>query len=172
MTMTLNDAVAALKAHARQLEAVKTIAAAISDVSAIDQLTDEAEQRRVARQAEVDAAHARLVDIEGALTAAQEKVLASNAKAVAIIEDAKLKAVSIVEKAKADAVAAADKAGASARADAEKWGAAANEASRNAGAILNSIDEANGVLSAKKAELADIEDRIGKARALLAGFMG
>jgi hypothetical protein len=170
--MTLNDAVAALKAHARQLEAVQVIASAISDVAAIDQLTDEAEQRRAKRQAEVDAAGVRLGEVEAKIALAETALGVAKAKASEIVETAKAKAASLVEAAKADAVAAAEKAGAAARADAEKWGAAANEASKNAGAMLNAVAEANDVLAAKKAELADIEDRIAKARALLAGFMG
>ncbi len=170
--MTLNDAVAALKAHARQLEAVQTIAAAISDVAAIDQLTDEAEQRRVARQAEVDAAHSRLVDIEGALKAAQAKVLSENARAIAIVEDAKLKAASIVEAAKAGAIAEAEKAGAAARADAKREAAeldSLRQQAKNQKALVESVD---AELLAKRAELDDIDDKIAKARALLSKFMG
>jgi chromosome segregation ATPase len=170
--MTLNDAVAALKAHARQLEAVQTIAAAISDVSAIDQLTDEAEQRRVARQAEVDAAHARLVDIEGALKAAQAKVLAANAQSVAIIEDAKLKAVSIVEKAKADAVSAAETAATNATANLKRINADVDRTQNQLTQMLASLDEVNASHAAKAVELAEVEKRIASAKALMAGFVG
>jgi chromosome segregation ATPase len=170
--MTLNDAVAALKAHARQLEAVQVIAAAISDVSAIEQLTDEAEQRRVARQAEVNAAHARLVDAEGALKAAQEKVLASNAKAVALIEDAKLKAASIIEAAKADAVSEAEKAAANATANLKRLTADVDKTHGQLTQMLASLDDLNASFTAKSAELTEVEKRIAAAKALMSGFVG
>jgi chromosome segregation ATPase len=170
--MTLNDAVAALKAHARQLEAVQTIAAAISDVAAIDQLTDEAEQRRVARQAEVDAAAARVGEMEAKLKDAQDKVLSANARANSIIEDAKQKAVSILEKANADAVMAGEQAAATARAEAAKWAAEAAAAMTEAAANRKAAEESFATLAARKAELAAIEDRIAKARELMTGFMG
>lgn len=172
MTMTLNDAVAALKAHARQLEAVQVIASAIQDVAAIDQLTDEAEQRRVARQLEVDAAHARLVEVENRAKSAQESALAASAKANAILEDAKLKAVSIVEQAKSDALAVTEKATAAAMADLKKVTADVEAGKRETASLLAASDDLTGSINAKRAELAEIEDKIAKARALLAGFMG
>jgi chromosome segregation ATPase len=170
--MTLNDAVAALKAHARQLEAVQVIAAAIQDVAAIDQLTDEAEQRRVARQLEVDAAHARLIEVEKRAATVEESIKAAQQRASDILAKAQSSAVEIAAKAKEDAVSAAEKASAEATKTLKGLNADVEKAKADLASLLTASNDMNASLAAKAKELAEIEDKIAKARAIVAGVMG
>jgi chromosome segregation ATPase len=165
--MTLDEAVSALKAHSRQLLAVQTIAGAITDVSVINQLRQEAESRRDAMFREVEAAGAKLAEMNGGLKDAQEKVAASTARAASLIADAEGKARAIIEKAQADASVAAEDAITVAKAtlqkltdDAEAMRRASKDMATEKAAIESEIASA-------RAELAEIDAKLDEARGTL-----
>lgn len=169
--MTLEEAITALQVHARQHEAIQTIAGAIKDVASIKQLTDEAEQVRAQRQADADVALARLNDLKAQAADAGKDVQVARSKAIEIVNAANERARSIKSAADVEAskiIAAAQKNALSAASDANAQLDALNRQVASTQANLTQLTDSH---AAKTAELAELEDKIAKARAIVSGLL-
>lgn len=169
--MKLDEAISTVARLAKQYEAVLVLAAEIDNVKKIEQLTQEAEQRRAARQKDADDAEASVKD---ALKRYEDaKAAASKAKdeAQLLINDARANAEKVVADAKAEAARVVSEA--LTRASEVSTIAASEKVV--ADAKIKSLEEEAAALNAKIAdsanELANIEKQLTKARALFKGFM-
>lgn len=169
--MKLDEAVSTVARFAKMFEAVQVLASEIDKVKKIDQLTQEAEQRRAARQKDADDIEAAVVDAKKRLQEAlasynhakDEAQMAQNdarASADKLIADAKAEAARIVSEAitrasEVSTIAASEKVVAEAK--------------------VKSLEDEAAALNAKIAdsanELANISKQIDKARTLFKGFM-
>lgn len=170
--MTLEEAVATVARFAKMFEAVQALAGAIDNVSKLDQLTQEAEQRRVDRQKQVDEAEKALAMTNDAVEQATKELKAKKVSIQAATEKARFDADTILNDAKQRAAAvvaeAADRAAqmiSSAQETREKYLAEANEAAK-------AVNSAEAEVADKQKELAVINGQIERARSLLKGFMG
>lgn len=169
--MTLDEAITALQVHARQHEAIQTIAGVIKDVASIKQLTDEAEKVRAQRQADADAALVQLNDLKAQITDAKKAAQAARSQSLEIVNAANERARAIKSGADVEAskiIASAQKNALSAASDANAQLDALN---RQVAATQANLAELTDSHAAKTAELAELEDKIAKARAIVSGLL-
>lgn len=165
--MTLDDAITALQVHARQLEAVQTIAAAIKDKSSLDQLVGEANVRLSAVNDEVSKATARLDSIRGEVDAASARIADLKAKGERIIDDAKR----VADGLRADGQAAHDAIVAQAEADASAKLIPLKDAIKSAQEVFESLSERNRELQAMNVAKAALVDELEAKAAKLRDFI-
>lgn len=169
--MSLDEAVRAIQVHARQIEAVQTVAAAIDDVAKLDALRFEAEARaKDATDRATEAQSAALVAGK-MLDEVNAAVVAASGRADALMDEARQAANGVTARARADA----DKIIADAKAAAASI---ANESAiaREALASLKAAGEkAQAAFEAMKsdqiAELESITAKIAAAREVIAKMM-
>lgn len=169
--MTLDEAIAAMKLHARQLEAVQTIASAISKAKDIDNLTQEAEQRRVARQKEVDAASAVLEKTRAEIAAGEKQLFSLKEKAKQIVEAAEAKASKKTAEADSAYNLILDRARTEAAAILQPVKDAADAKRKEHDDLSVMANALDAQIASKSAELDKINAQIEKARDLLKRFI-
>lgn len=168
----IKDAANHIQSHAQGLEAIITLAAFVVDISTLEQLATEAENRKATAQAELDAAKAETDKAKDAAAKAKEKIKEAEDRAAEIVGNAHAEAGNIIGKANGDAKATAAKAEAAAaqrkvEADGEV------QAAKAALALVNAdIATARETLAELEAQTAEVTKRADDARAYLAKLAG
>ena len=168
MSISLADALVAIKVHARQMEAYQVISDAIADVGKIDQLRDEAEAALAAKKDEIGSAQGTLAQVLGQIQAANTEVV----KAAQRAQDAEASANGEANKIISDARDAADAIIQAANADAAKIAASTKDAESYLSGILAKIEAAGKELAETSLAHSDLLQKIADAKDVIAKMMG
>lgn len=166
--MTLDEAVSTVARFSKMFEAVQVLAGAVTDVSKIDNLTQEAEQRRAARSAEAIAAETRLNELNRKI---DETIARDQANSGQILAQAQEAATRTLKQAQDEAQAILEQATrmageAKAKADAE-----INPLIAKADAARSEYAELTDKIEGGRKQLQELEAKIAQARDTISQLM-
>lgn len=166
--MSLPDAIAAIKVHARQMTAYQVIADAIDDVAKIDAMRSAASVAVAEENTRLGKVKDAVADAEAQIVDSKKRLQQDEAQGQAIIAKANAEAKDIITLANRDA----EKIKASASADADRVGALVMNAQRQLETLNDAIAKAASTVTDREDELAAMEAKITAAKEQIAKMLG
>lgn len=166
----LKDAVTHIQSHAEGMRAVLTLADAIGNVQALEQLAAEAESRKGAATGELDGILAKITESKADLSKARDDIAAAKKQASEIVAKARDEASGIRVDAEAAGRKSADGILATAQKDKADTLASINVLKADLADVNAAITAAEADLANLKAEARETIKRADEARAYLANL--